>query len=109
MDIEHSTTLDTLTTKLAALSGEGELESHLTPDDNHYYPSTTYDVNCGRKTPGSARSIESIAKSLERIESRMSDWIGPQDSGSDLHGSRSASGGGIGSNRIYSLQGTMRS
>ncbi len=100
MDIEHSTTLDTLTTKLAAISGEGELGSHPTPDDNYYYPSTAYNINCGRKTPGSAGSIASIPKSLERIESRISDWIGPQESGYDLHESRSRSGGRIDSNRI---------
>jgi hypothetical protein len=103
IDIEHSITLDILTTKLAALSGEGELESHLTLDDNHYHPSPTYDVRCGRKTPGSAGSIVTITKSLERIESRMSDWIGLQDSGNYLHDSRSGSGGGIGSNRISYL------
>lgn len=89
-----------LTTKLAALSGENEIESHPTPEENYYYPSTAYDVNCGRKTPGSAGSIASIAKSLERIESRISDWIGPLESGWDFHELRSGSGDSIGLNSI---------
>jgi hypothetical protein len=77
LDIEHSTTLDTLTTKLAALSGEDDFESYPTPADNSYFAANSYG---GRKTPGSAGSIASIAR---RIESRID----------DLYESRSGSGG----------------
>jgi hypothetical protein len=90
LDIEQATTLDSLTTRLATLSGEGD-PTYPTEIDYYDCPS---DVRYGRSKQGSSGSIASIANSLARIETRMDGWMGPSVS---RHGSQSGSVGSLGS------------
>ncbi len=88
MDIEQSTTLASLTSKLANLSGEGGLETYPTQVNDFHSSTNSSDVRHGRNTQSSSSSIASIAESLARIESKMEDLMGTSMS---RHGSQAES------------------